>query len=354
MQVQLEVVVQGAGAVVGQAGVFVEEVVDVGGLVADGFAAHHQHTLDDAVGAVAVGEDAIHIFGEVAEDVLQEIQLFVVQLAVLVFVQGFFHFHEEFAGGFGEVFDEVEGVADFVGDAGGEFAEGGEFLLGDDAVLGGFQVFESLFQFYVFALEFLGQDFHEVEALDFQGVLAEDFQGGGHIGDFVAAVDIDLGFQVAAGHAAHPAGEEGEAAEEDAADVEPADDDGADDADDADGQQEPAAGDDGLAGGVGGFLGAQAGGADEVVHFADQGYGDGAVVGEEVILAGFQFQVALAQVKAVLRAGAEVDEALEDGGQVGVQDGVGAFQVVQVAVDLPGGGFESFPQGFDQPGFGEG
>ena len=52
--VELEVRIGRARAVEGQSGVFIEQRVDVGGPLLARLAAHHQHVLNDAIGAVAV------------------------------------------------------------------------------------------------------------------------------------------------------------------------------------------------------------------------------------------------------------------------------------------------------------
>lgn len=130
----------GAHAVVGEENGLLDHGVDVDDLAVAGAATGvEQHALDDAVGALAMFVDLACVAGEIVEEIFHVVD---VGLATVADFGDFFtEFFHEFHGEFGEVVDEVEGVLDFVGDAGGESAEGSEFLLDDELILRGLDAF---------------------------------------------------------------------------------------------------------------------------------------------------------------------------------------------------------------------
>ena len=69
--------IERAGAVVGQAGVLFEKQVDVGGVPVACAAAHHQHVVNDAIRAVAVGPDPFQVCHQVLRYLLDQVILVV-------------------------------------------------------------------------------------------------------------------------------------------------------------------------------------------------------------------------------------------------------------------------------------
>ena len=206
LQVELEVGVGGAGAVVGEPGVLVDQLVDVGGLHLGRLPPHLQHVLHDAVGAVAVREDASQVVAQVRCDLIDQIPLVLAQRAAGL-LKNLPHFLDHLFRRLREVLDEVEGVADFVRDAGGQLPERRQLLTRDDLVLGLLQVGQHDFQLIVLALQLLRELFHQVEALHLVGVATEHLQGRGHVGHLVLADDLDRGLDVAFRHAPHAVGQ---------------------------------------------------------------------------------------------------------------------------------------------------
>ena len=141
-----------------------------------------------------------------------------------------------------------------MGDARRQFTERREFLAHDDLILRFLQIAERAFEFFVLALDFLGQFFHQVQTLHLQGVATEDLERCGHFRDFVLSADIDFLLQIAIGHPAHAVRKLPEPTRKYAADEQPADQHGADETDGAQSEQDVAAGADGLGGILGGLF----------------------------------------------------------------------------------------------------
>ena len=222
--------------------------------------------------------------------------------------------------------DEIERISDFVGDSGGEFAHFGEFLLGDNFVLGETEFLQHALKLVVPLLQDGGQFLYQVQALHFEGVLPEDLEGGGHVGDFVVSADFDLGFEVASGHSAHPAGQNLDTSQKHAANEEPGYQEGSDKAEAADSEQEGAASGDGLHGSGGRLSRAVAGGNDEAVHLRHERDRFILVFGQQASLAVAELEFSFEQGESVLFADAHFGETREDGGNLIVC--LGAFQAV--------------------------
>ena len=304
---EVEVGVGGPGAVVGQPGVLLDERVERHRLHLAGAAPHGQHILHDAVGPFAVGTDAFQVAGQVLRNVAQQPPL-VVGHRNAVFVQHFLKFGQQLFRRFGEVLDEVQRVADFVGHAGGQLPQGRQLFAGDYLVLRLVQVAHGHFQLVVLVLQLRGQLFDQIEALHFQGVAAEHFQGGGHFRHFVAPADFFVRFQIAVGHAAHPGGKLPQAAQQHPPNEQPGDEGGADDAEHAEAQQNGAAGEDGLPGGFGGLLRAGLRPGHQPVHLRQQFHRQVAVAVQQPALAFHQPQFPFQPRKFAFRAGAQFEQ----------------------------------------------
>ena len=298
-----------------------------------------------------MGQDAVEVGVQVVGYVRYE-GLLVVGHAVCVLVESFPKLFQQLLGRLGEVLDEVERVADFVGHAGGKFAEGGQLLLHDNLVLGPAQVVEHRLKLLVFVLKLLGQFFDQIQPLYFQGVLPEYVQGRGHVGDFVVAAYFDPGVQVAAGHAAHPVREHFDAAQQHAANQQPGDEECAANAHGGNGQQEGPAFQDGLAGSRGGSLGVVPGSHDETVNLRDEGDRFVLIGGQQFPLHFNQAQFLLQQVELALHPQVKICQPGEDGRQFVVYGR--AFQRRQVALNAADGRFEPLPQRFDERWVGKG
>ena len=106
-----------------------------------------------------------------------------------------------------------------------------------------------------FSTSFRGHLLDQVQALDLEGVAAEDLQGGGHVGHLVAALDVDLGFEVPVGHLPHAGRQYVDPAEQDPAHEAVADGEGRQHAEDADRHQQGATRVDGVVGCLVGRIG---------------------------------------------------------------------------------------------------
>ena len=199
----LEPAVHRAHRMEGEGDVFLEHGVDLGGTpLAALLPGVLQHSVHDGTGPLPVVDDPLQIPGEVAADVLDLRP----RLFRHVFLDGLdllLEIFEQVAREVGEVVHEVQRVLDFVGDPGGQLAERGQLFLHDHLVLRLVQVVEGLGQFFVLGLHALGEFFHQVEALDFEGVLPEHLERLRHLSDLVLTADLDPRLQVAAGHPAH-------------------------------------------------------------------------------------------------------------------------------------------------------
>ena len=133
-----------------------------------------------------------------------------------------------------------------MGDACGKLTEGGEFFPHDDLVLGLLELGQDTFQFFVLVLKLVGQLFDFVESDSFQGMATENFEGGGHVGHFILALDFYLSLEVALGHAPHPAREQAYSTHEDPADKQPDDEQCTDNAETTNNQEQSSAGEDRL------------------------------------------------------------------------------------------------------------
>ena len=155
------------------------------------------------VGPFAMGSDAPQIVGHVLGDLFNEALLLLGQ-PFAGFIKDLPKLLQELFRGLGEVLDEVQGVPDLMGNAGRKLAQRRQFFPRHDLVLGRTQLDQHAFKLFVLALQLFGQLLHQVQALDLQGMSPEDLESGGHFGYLVSSADLDAGFQVAAGHAAHP------------------------------------------------------------------------------------------------------------------------------------------------------
>ena len=237
-----------------------------------------------------------------------------------------------------------------MGDAGGQFAERGQLLAHDDLVLRLLQVAQRGLELVVLALEFLGELLHQVQPLDFEGVAAEDLERRGHLADLVAPADIDLGLQVAFGHAAHAVRQAAEPPREEAADIDPGQQHGADHADGADQQQEVAPGQDRLGRGEGGFPHADAGGPDQPFGRGHELDGKAAVAFQEIALPAVDGEFPGAQAEDVVRPFAQRDQPAERLGEPRAEGAVA--EPGQAPLDPPRGRLEALPQRLQQRGVG--
>ena len=134
-ELDLEVLVVRARAVVGEPGVLLDVAVEVhAGAVARAAAAVEQHRLDDAVGARAVLDDEGGVALEVGEEVL-DLGQHLGRRAVAGVAEVGLEVLGELDREPGEVVDEVERVLDLVRDAGGELPQRGQLFRLHELVL---------------------------------------------------------------------------------------------------------------------------------------------------------------------------------------------------------------------------
>ena len=233
-----------------------------------------------------------------------------------------------------------------MGDAGGQFAQRRKLFAHDDLVLGFFQVPERRFQLVVLALELVGQFLHQVQALDFEGVAAEDLERGGHFADLVAPADIDLGLQVTLGHAPHAVGQAPKPAREEAPDIDPGQQQRAHDADRADQQQEIAPGHNRIRRSERRLLDAGAGGPHEALGPGHEFDGETAVALQEIPLPAVEGEFPGAQPEHIVRPFAQRDQPRKRRGEPLAQR-CGA-EPRQAPLNAAGGGFEALAQRFEQ------
>ena len=140
LQGDVEVLILGAGAMIGEIERFLDERVDVDALSDAAAAARmRQHALDDVVGALAVLGDPLEVAGQHVDDL--------VDFAALVLVERrerrrgrLLQFVEQLDRKRGEIIDEVERVLDLVRNPGGQLAERGHLLGLDQVGLGRLQI----------------------------------------------------------------------------------------------------------------------------------------------------------------------------------------------------------------------
>ena len=202
---QIEIRVGRPCAVIGKAGVFIEQIVDLSGLPLTRAAPHHEHVVNDAVGAVAVLKNAPHVVGEILAYLVNQFALLLVQCfdTLVQYLCQLFH---QFFRRLREVFHKIQRIFDLMRHTCGEFAERGQFLAHDNLVLRHPQVVQHLFKLCVLRLQLFGQFFHQIQALHLQSVAAKNLKGCGHVCHLVVPTDLDLALQVAISHAAHPFG----------------------------------------------------------------------------------------------------------------------------------------------------
>ena len=146
LQRDVEVLILGAGAVIGEVQRLLDQRIDVGLLpVARAAARMRQHALDDAVSAPAVFDDLGQVAGQQVHRVLQLGALVLVRLRQQR-IDRLLQLVEQLARQAREVVDEVQRVLDLVGDAGGELAERGHLLGLDQVGLGGLQSLQRVAQ----------------------------------------------------------------------------------------------------------------------------------------------------------------------------------------------------------------
>ena len=142
LQGDVEALVLGAGAVIGEVQRLLDQRVEIDRAALAALAARMlQHALDDAVGPPAVLGDLFEIAGQHRDDF--------VDLGEVVAVErrqgrrrGLLQLVEQFDRQPGKIVDEVERVLDLVGDAGGQLAQRGHLLGLDQPVLGAAQIGE--------------------------------------------------------------------------------------------------------------------------------------------------------------------------------------------------------------------
>ena len=140
IQSDVEVLILGAGAVIGEIERFLDQRVEIDVLpIAAAGARMRQHAFDDIVGALAVFADPLEIAGQQLDDL--------VDLAALTLVERReggrgrrLQFIEQPDRKAGEIIDEIERVLDLVGDPGGQLAERRHLLGLNQIGLGRLQV----------------------------------------------------------------------------------------------------------------------------------------------------------------------------------------------------------------------
>ena len=157
-----------------------------------------------------------------------------------------------------------------MGDARGELAERRQLVAHDHLILSLAQVVHGFLELGVLSLQLFSQFLDQVQSLDLQRVTPEHFQSRRHLRDLVATADLDLGLQIAAGHATHAIGQLLEAAQQYPPDEKPTDQHGSDDADQVQNQQQAASGADRLSGRAGGILGACTGRTHQALDFSHE------------------------------------------------------------------------------------
>ena len=202
---QVKIRVSRPCAVVGKAGVFIEQIVNFNGQSLTRAAPHHEHVVNNAVGAGAVLEDAPHVVGEVLAYLVNQFALLLAQ-CFGNFVQYLHQLFHEFFRRFREVFHKIQRILDLMRHTCSEFAERGQFLAHDNLVLRHLQILQHFFELCILRLQLFCQFFHQIQALHLQSVAAKDFKGCGHVCHLVVPTDLDLALQVAISHAAHPFG----------------------------------------------------------------------------------------------------------------------------------------------------
>ena len=180
----------------------------------------------------AVVRHPVQAFGYLTGELVQQTGI-IVRHPVAVADQHFGQFLVQVQGTLGEVFDEIERVADLVGHARHQLAQGRQLFLGYQPGLHALQLGVGLPQFAVEPLD-------QVQPLHFQGLLPEMLQRVRQLADLVAANLGHRGLEIAAGHGPHPRGQGREAANDRVPHPEPSGKGGGHNADYAEhGQQHP-------------------------------------------------------------------------------------------------------------------
>ena len=206
-----------------------------------------------------------------------------------------------------------------MGDPGGQLAEGRELLLEDHLVLRAAKVGQHPFELHVLGAHLLRQHLHQVEPLDLESMLAEDFEGVGHVGHLVVPSDVHRGLEVAARHPPHRGGEARDPSHQQAADEQPADEHQGHDADHIQGEEEHEAELDRRLGIGRGRRRPVAGGRDDPFRGGDELRLQAAVAREVLLLETGEAKLVLAQAKGARAPRAEPDQVLEARLQVRVR-----------------------------------
>ena len=238
-----------------------------------------------------------------------------------------------------------------MGDARGEFAERRQLLAHDDLILSPVQIGECVLELFVLASELLGQLLDQVQPLDLERMAAEDLEGCGHVRDLVPPGDLDLGFEIAVGHAPHPVRQPPKTAQQNATDEQPGDQQRPDDADHAEREQQVTPDKDRSCRGAGGVLRARPGRAHQTFGLGHQPDSEIVIGSEKARLTLGECELLGTQIEALIPSETEFEEPGE-----GRDDPVaewGGSEGRQVMLDLADGGFEAFLQRFEQGRVGE-
>ena len=343
LDVQLELVVRGPGGMVGQAHMLGDDRVDLRHLELLRAAPHAEHVLDDAVGTLAVAQDAAEVLLQVVADFLDGLLLGAAELAAFRLLQFLAELAQHLHRALGEVLDEVQRVLDFVRHPGGQLAERRELLLHHNLVLRVAQLLQHPFQPLVLLGEFVGQLLHQVQALGLQGRAPEDLQRRRHLRHFVMAAQLHRALQVAVRHGAHLVGQEVDAPHE-LPDEAPANEHRAHHRQEVDPQEVVLRVGDGVPGRARRVEGAPLLGLHLPLDHVAQGYGLAAVGSQQVQLLFLAQQRLLLQAEAAAFAGAQAQQLVEGSLQFQRQarGRPGAFQAEAHPL---GGGVKALPQG---------
>jgi len=291
-----------------------------------------------------VPADASQVLLEVAGDLGDVVGLIVGRRRIC---DGLEQFFEQFIGRLGEVLDEVQRVADLVGDAGSHLAEGGQLLVGHDLVLRAVQVGQRLGELRVALAQLARQLFDQVQSLHLQRGLAELLERVRHLGHLVAATGLDRRLEVAAGQGPHAVRQPGDATQDPSPDEQPAERERAHDAGDADHDEQHAAGADSPRRRRSGGVHAGLHRADERLDLVDQAHAQRLVLGQQGALVLGDLQGAEHHVEHPAVAEAELDQPAHRRTQVVC----GRFvQCREVDLDAVPSRFEALSERLDQRG----
>ena len=333
---------------VGQSSALVEQAVDVGRLPLPRTSSHRQHVVNHPIGAVPVLANTLEVAGQISRNLLEQLPVVLAQL-VLVVGEDLPQFLQQLLGDLREILDEVEWILDLVGYAGGELAEFRQLVAHDDLILSLAQIVHGFLELGVLPLQLFGQFLDKVQALNLQGVTSKHLQGRRHLGHLVAPADLDLGLQVASGHATHAIGQLLETAQQESSDEQPTDQHGAGDTDQVQDQEQAASGEDGLSGRESRILGPRTGRTHHSFDFSHEIDGESAIALQQFALSIGETELLGPQIESILLPQTQFQQAVEDRGDPVPQRSTAESH--EASPDTVAGRLEALPYRLDQGDF---